>query len=136
MISNRHMRRRKLFPHRKRSFVGAAALFLTFYTALILGSSCVHADLNPTNSPLFSSSVSTDLADDHSHESLCGSVHEHALRAVAVSDHSEIVSVLLAFLFSAHNVPAPNYSGCDAFRPPGSGFPYLHSNQLSTVLRI
>ena len=136
MISNRHMRRRKLFPHRKSSFVGAAALFLTFYTALILGSSCVHADLNPTNSPLLSSSVAGDPADDHADESLCRSVHEHALRAVAVSDHSEIVGVSPPLLFAAHNVPALNDGTCDAFRPPGSGFPYLHSSQLSTVLRI
>ena len=134
------MRRRKrpeLYPHRKSSFVGAAALFLTFYTALILGSSCVHADLKPTNSPLFSSSVAGDPADDHPHESLCRSVHEHALRAVAVSDHSDIVSVSPAYLFAAHNMPDLKDGTCDAFRPPGAGFSYPHSSvQLRTVLRI
>ena len=139
MISNLHTHRQrlpKLFARRKSFFVGAATLMLTFYTALILGSSCVHADSIPANSRQLSWSVAVDPLDDHPDESLCGSVHEHALRAVAVSDRSEIVSVPPALLFSAHNVPAPNYSACDAFRPPGSGCPYLHSNQLSTVLRI
>ena len=140
MILNPHKRRRK-FPkpstHRKSSFVGATALLLAFYTALILGSSCVHADVNPETPSHVSWSVAGHTADDHADESLCRSVHEHALRAVAVSDHSEIVSVSPALLFAAHNMPTLNDVTSDAFRPPGSGFSHPHSSfQLSTVLRI
>ena len=140
MISNPHKRRRKLpepSTPRKSSFVGAAALFLTFYTALILGSTCVHADLNPANSSQVSWSVAVDPADDHADESLCPSLHEHALRAIAVSDHSEIVSASSAVIFAAHDLPGLNDGTSSVFRPPGCGFPYPHSSfQLSTVLRI
>lgn len=139
MILHPHKCRRKLpkpSTHRKSSFVGATAVLLIFYTALIFGSLCVHANVNPETPPRVSWSVAGNTADDHADESLCRSVHEHVLRAVAVSD-SEIVSVSPALLFAAHNMPALNDGTCDAFRPPGSGFPYPHSSfQLSTVLRI
>jgi hypothetical protein len=143
MIWNVHRRRPRgrekpgICPHRKSSFVGAAALFLTFYTALILGSSCVHADLNPTTPRQVSWHVAVDTDDNHAEEPLCRSVHEHVLLAVAVADHPEVVSASLIVLSVTQDKPGLNDAKSAAFRPPDGGFPYPHrSFQLNTVLRI